>query len=171
MCGLVPKSRNGMGHFNIKTVLHVWISHYKDITATRPPFLYNGSSYFTINGLQWRHNERDGVSNHGISVVYWTVCSGADQRKHQSSASLAIVRGIHRWQVNSPHKGPVTRKMFAFDDVIMAFSYWNNPQCVTPLSLDGMINEPYLNWLCSIICSVVYKVNKKKCHLDDIIRT
>ena len=46
---------------------------------------------------------------------------GADQRKHQSSASLALVRGIHRWPVNSPHKGPVTRKMFPFDDVIMIF--------------------------------------------------
>ena len=47
------------------------------------------------------------------------VCSGADQRKHQSSASLAFVRGIHRWPVNFSHKGPVTRKMFPFDDVIM----------------------------------------------------
>ena len=44
---------------------------------------------------------------------------GADQRKYQSSASLAFVRGIHRWPVNSPHQGPVTRKMFPFDDVIM----------------------------------------------------
>ena len=50
----------------------------------------------------------------GVSLVYSTVCSGADQRKHQSSASLAFVRGIHRWPVNSPHKGPVTRKMFPF---------------------------------------------------------
>ena len=47
------------------------------------------------------------------------VYSGADQRKHQSSASLAFVRGIHRSPVNSPPKGPVTRKMFPFDDVIM----------------------------------------------------
>ena len=44
---------------------------------------------------------------------------GADQRKHQSSTSLAFVRGIHRGPMNSPHKGPVTRKMFPFDDVIM----------------------------------------------------
>ena len=43
----------------------------------------------------------------------------ADQRKHQSSASLAFVRGIHRWPMNSLHKGPVTRKMFPFDDVFM----------------------------------------------------
>ena len=36
--------------------------------------------------------------------VYSTIYSGADQRKHQSSASLAFVRGIHRWPVNSPYK-------------------------------------------------------------------
>ena len=50
---------------------------------------------------------------------YSTVYSDADQRKHQSSASLVFVRGIHRGPVNSPHKWPVTRKMFPFDDVIM----------------------------------------------------
>ena len=54
-----------------------------------------------------------------LTVVYSIVYSDADQRKHQSSASLAFVWGIHRWPVNSPHKGPVTRKMFPFDDVIM----------------------------------------------------
>ena len=53
----------------------------------------------------------------GVSSVYLTVCS-ADQRKNQSSTSLAFVRGIHRGPVNSPHKGPVTRKMFPIDDVI-----------------------------------------------------
>ena len=54
-----------------------------------------------------------------LTIVYSTVYSGADQRKHQSSASLAFLRGIHRWPVNSPHKWPVTRKMFPFDDVVM----------------------------------------------------
>ena len=64
-------------------------------------------------------------------TVYWTVCSGADQRKHQSSASLAFVRGIHRWPVNSPHKGPVTRKMFPFDDVIKCgHVYWLTHTCI-----------------------------------------
>ena len=55
----------------------------------------------------------------GVSIVYSVVVSGADQRKHQSSASLAFVRAIHRWPVNSPHKRPVTRKMCPLDDVIM----------------------------------------------------
>ena len=54
-----------------------------------------------------------------LTIVYSTVYPGADQSKHQSSASLAFVRGIHRGPVNSPHKWPVTRKMFPFDDVIM----------------------------------------------------
>ena len=56
-----------------------------------------------------------------LTIVYSTVYSDADQRKHQSSASLAFVWGIHRWPVNSPHKGPVTRKMFPFDDVIVLY--------------------------------------------------
>ena len=59
-----------------------------------------------------------------ISSVCPTVCSGTDQRKHQSSASLAFVRGIHRWPVNSLHKWPVTWKMFPFVDVIMLCVQW-----------------------------------------------
>ena len=51
-----------------------------------------------------------------LTIVYSTVYSGADQRKHQSSESLAFVRGIQRWPVNSPLEGPV---MFPLDDVIM----------------------------------------------------
>ena len=50
-----------------------------------------------------------------LIIVNSTAYSGADQRKHRSSASLAFVR----WPVNSPHKWPVTRKMFPLDDVIM----------------------------------------------------
>ena len=59
-----------------------------------------------------------------LTIVCSSVYSGADQRKHQSSASLALcVRGIHRSPVNSPHKWPVTRKIFPFDDVIMFYRY------------------------------------------------
>ena len=54
-----------------------------------------------------------------FTIVYSCVYSGADQRKHKSSASLAFVRGIRRGSVDSPHKWPVTRKMSPFDDVIM----------------------------------------------------
>ena len=54
-----------------------------------------------------------------LNIVYSTFYSGADQRKHQSSASLAFVWGIHQWPVNSLHKWAVMRKIFLFDDVIM----------------------------------------------------
>ena len=58
-----------------------------------------------------------------LTIVYSTVCSGAGQRKHQSSTSLDFMRGFHRWPVDSPHKGPITRKMFPYQDVIM-WSAW-----------------------------------------------
>ena len=67
-----------------------------------------------------------------LSILCSAVYSGADQRKHQSSASLAFVPGIHRWPVNSPHKWPVTRKMFQFDDVIMS-------NCVVTVLADGLV--------------------------------
>ena len=64
-----------------------------------------------------------------LAIVYSTVYSDADQRKHQSSASLAFVWGIHRGPVNSPHKWPATRKMFPFDDVIMRFGNFRILSC------------------------------------------
>ena len=56
-----------------------------------------------------------------LTILYSSVCSGADKRKHQGYASLAFVRGIHRWPGNTPHKCPVTWNMFSFDDVIMSW--------------------------------------------------
>ena len=69
------------------------------------------------------------------TIVYSTVYSGADQRKHQSSSSLAFVWGIHRCPVNSPHKWPVTRKMFQFDDAIMCEMKKRNHCCGVPNDL------------------------------------
>ena len=82
-----------------------------------PPVPVTKCKYETT--LQWRHNGRHASQITSLTIVYTTVYSGSDQRKHRSSVSLAFVRGIHRWPVNSPHKWPVTRKMFPFDDVIM----------------------------------------------------
>ena len=69
-----------------------------------------------------------------LTIVYSIVYSGADQRKHQSSASLAFEWRIHRSPVNSPHKWPATRKMFPLDDVIMSWYnavHHNNAQWAT----------------------------------------
>ena len=88
--------------------------------------------------LQWRHNEHDGISNQitSLMLIYSGVYSGADQGKHQRSASLFFVRRIHRWPVNSPHKVPVTRKMLPFDDVIMVYLC---ARSTTPLNLFTII--------------------------------
>ena len=56
-------------------------------------------------------------------IVYSTIYLGADHRKHQSSMSLAFVKEIHQWPVNSLYKRPVMRKMKPFEDVIMALLY------------------------------------------------
>ena len=55
-----------------------------------------------------------------LTIVYSIAYSDTDQMKHQSSALLAFVRGIHRRPVSSPLKRPVPRKMCPFDDVIMS---------------------------------------------------
>ena len=97
---------------------------------------HNDNLYNDINDIHqwiWRPSPEQSTAKHycdvimgamasqitSLIIVYSNVYSGTDQRKYQSSASLTFVRGIHRWPVNSPHKWPVTRKIFPFDDVIM----------------------------------------------------
>ena len=88
-----------------------------------------------------------------LRIVYSTVYSGADQRRRQSSASMAFVRGFHRGPVNSPHKWPVTRKMFPFDDVIMISQTLlttlpqYNVACIHDVAMFGM---------CLIWCRYLY---------------
>ena len=81
-----------------------------------------------------------------LTIVYSIIYSGADQGKIKAP-SLAFVRGIHRWPVNFPHKGPVTRKMIPFDGVIMTVKQppvylmaifliaWSFVICVLPISV------------------------------------
>ena len=79
--------------------------------------------------LQWRIMSAIASQITGVSIVCTPVWSGADQWKHQSSASLAFVMGIYRWPMNSPNKGPVTRKMFPFDNIIILVHIWQmSPQ-------------------------------------------
>ena len=88
-------------------------------TLNKKSACYIQVSYIVPMTLHGRHNEQWASQITSLTIVYSTVYSGPDQTKHQSSASLAFVRGIHRGPVNSPHKWPVTWKMFSFDDVIM----------------------------------------------------
>ena len=72
----------------------------------------------------------------GVSIVCSTVCSRADQRKHQSSASLAFVREIQRWPVDSPRKGTVMKKMFH-----LMTSAWRWNTCVKTYVSIGFIKS------------------------------
>ena len=81
--------------YMLRVYIYIYICHftwYVTLSSRRPRFLSD-----IYSSLPWRHNELAGVSNHQPTIVYSTVYSHADQRKHQSSASLAIVWGIHRW--------------------------------------------------------------------------
>ena len=95
-----------------------------------------------------------------VSIVCSSGCSWADQRKHHSPASLAFVRGIHRWPVNSLHKGPVTGKMFQFDDVIMWRFYtthWHRDKMATIVRRYFKIN--FL--VCKLFC--VHSISNEIC--------
>ena len=84
-----------------------------------------------------------------LPIVYPTVDSGADQSKHQSSASLAFVRGIHRGPVKSPHKWPVMWKMFPFDYVIMKMHLYHHWQSIK-FPVEIHVREIY-SWVANLM--------------------
>ena len=88
---------------------------------------HSGENIFNVfasNSLRWHHDGRDASHITSLTIVYSTVHSGADQSKHQSSASLAFVWGIRRGPVNSPQKWPVTRKLFLFNCFCKSVYSW-----------------------------------------------
>ena len=99
-----------------------------------------------------------------LTIVYSTVYSGADERKHQSSAWLAFVRGIHRWPVNSPHKWPVTRKMFPFGDVIMGVII-----CHIAIILDPQSREKWVNNCFTFTLVKPYEFPRSHCPFEYLL--
>ena len=123
------------------------------IRTYRPTYLEQICWNWPIYRWQVLNPKRKSYQHHldnmnAVSIVYPTVCSGADQRKHRSSASLAYVRGIHRWSVNSPHKGPVTGKMLPFDEIIMILFIFTVNTVVTCQNLAHALSGS-LSWCCN----------------------
>ena len=112
--------------------------------------------------LKRRHKGRDGLSNHQPHDCLLN-CLFKTQLKENSSASLAFVRGIHRWPVNSQQEGPVTRKMFPFDDVIM-HSTCNN---VIRRMYHPYLFDQVLHWT-PFVCWVIGKWCRHKKHQQQI---
>ena len=84
-------------------------------------FIQKALSYSLIFVTQYNDVIMGVIASQIISlrIIYSNIYSGTAHRKHQSSLSLASVMGIHRWPMNFLHKGPVTRKMFPFDDIFV----------------------------------------------------
>ena len=94
----------------------------------------------------------------GVSIALSTVFSGAYQRNHQSSASLAFVRGIYTWPAGSPHKRPVTRKIFPFDDVIMKhFS-----RCYAYICTGNARSQDISNNFIGLVCPKYFNLNIRR---------
>ena len=73
--------------------------------------------------LEWRHNGWDVVSNHQSHDCLLNRLFSRRSKKTSKLRVAGLCEGNSpvRWPVNSPHKGPVTWKMFPFDDVIMIY--------------------------------------------------
>ena len=110
----------------ISLLTYICVTLPQCVKVKSQSYLLSTSLVAIINMTTNHHGKQPQAQCHysdvimGGIAVYSTVYSDADQRKHQSSASLAFVRRIHRSPVNSPRKWPVTRIIFPFDDVIMA---------------------------------------------------
>ena len=72
----------------------------------------------SVQALHWRHNDHDGVSNHQPYGCLLDRLFGRRSKKTSKLRVTGLCVGNSPVPVNSPHKGPVTRKMFPFDDVI-----------------------------------------------------
>ena len=68
---------------------------------------------------EWRHNESHGISNHRLIDYLLNPLLRRASKETSKLRVTGVCEGNQRWPVDSPHKGPVTRKMFPFDDVIM----------------------------------------------------
>ena len=82
--------------------------------------------------LQWHHNERDGVSDRRRLDCFLNRLF----RRRSKKASKLRVSGL--CEGNSPHKRPLTRKMFPFGDVIMVLR-WNSVYPVVDVILQFVL--------------------------------
>ena len=118
MCARVKSPKSGHSYSSPPLRLPMPTHRQKTGSTNDPQSVYFGSRFCNSNHYNDVIMSLIASQITSLTIVCSTGYSGADQRKHQS-AWLAFVLGIHWWPMNSPHKGPVTRKMFPSDNVIM----------------------------------------------------
>ena len=110
------------------------------------------SAATTLVTLQWHYRERDGVLNR----LFAQPCVQAHIKENiKSPRHWLFVKRIHRWPVDSPHKGPVLRKMDPFDNVIMPLKSWFHYMFYIPRSAVTQ----YTKFVC------VYDIKKPVLHI------
>ena len=144
--------------------------------GNRADITFKAPNDFTSHGEWWYYSDvmMGAMASQitSLTLVYSIVYSGRDERKHQSTASLVFVRGIHRWPVNSPHKGQVTRKMFPFYDVIMTIGSvdWSPNgsvmTCAVKCGLKLLIHSQILMVAAVLLCVQLFKA---KHSLDQVV--
>ena len=98
--------------------------HIVNITSRSCLIDKNMPVYVKHQSLRWRHNGHGCVSNHQPHHCLPNRLFGCRSKKASKLRVTGLCAGNSPGPVNSPHKGPVTRKVFPFDDVIMATRYW-----------------------------------------------
>ena len=105
---------------------YIAVRIYHDITydvaktaaERKPDFIFSlPGELWGVYSLQWRHNERHSVSNHQPHHCLLNRWFMSWSKKTSKFCVTAFC--VYRWPINSPHKWPLTRKMFPFADVIM----------------------------------------------------
>ena len=110
MISIVLNIYNIISVYHINLRIHAWLLNSRIANRSHPiKFIHYSDAIINVKVSQMT----------GVSIVFSTVYLGTYQRKHHSSASLAFVRVIHWWPVDSPHKGSLKRKVFPFDYAIM----------------------------------------------------
>ena len=103
-------------------VLFAWIRNYIQGTNGVTSifcFFPHPSTNPCYSTLHWRHNDHDGVSNHQPHGCFLNRLLRRRSKKTSKLRVTGLCVGNSPGPVNSQHKGPVTRKTFPFDDVIM----------------------------------------------------
>ena len=114
------------------------------ICVTRPQWIKEMLPCARLNQLHWRHNDHDGVSNHQPRCCLLNRLFGRRSKKISKLRVTGLCAGNSPGPVTSPHKGPVTRKMFPFDDVIMQSILSNNSWWPSPFKCWSHIWETYV---------------------------
>ena len=136
-------------------------SYYHSVLFTT--IMYTMRAWSPITKYHYNGVIISAIASQITGVSTSTVCPGADQREHQSSASLAFVRGIHQSPVNSPHKRTVTRKMFPFDDIILITGARSIVETHYPLYgilLHNFLSSVFVTTTCYFKKHTSYKIGK-----------